>query len=63
MRKAWWLPIAVLVLLSFDVWSWRRHTPMLWFWFMPAWMWHVAVVTALFSLAFAVVARYGWREA
>ncbi len=60
MRKIWWLPFAVLVLLSFDVWSWRQNTPMLWF--MPAWMWHVAAVTALFSLAFVAVARYGWRE-
>lgn len=60
MRKAWWLPLAVLVLLSFDVWNWRQDTPMLWF--MPAWMWHVAVVTALFSLAFLVLARYSWRE-
>jgi hypothetical protein len=60
MRKAWWLPVAVLVLLSFDVWNWNQNEPILLF--LPAWMWHVAVVTFLFSLAFYLVARYEWRE-
>ncbi len=59
MSKAWWLPVAVLVLLSFDIWNWHQDTLLL---FMPGWMWHVATVTALFSLAFYLVARYGWRD-
>ncbi len=59
MKHAWLLPVAVLILLSFDPWNWH-HEALLWF--MPGWMWHVATVTALFSLAFYLVARYGWRE-
>lgn len=59
MRKIWWLPVAVLVVLSLDVWNWGQSRMLL---FLPGWMWHVVAVTALFSLAFFIIARYEWRD-
>ena len=59
-RWLWWLLFGALALLSMDFWNWGKERPIIIF--LPFWAWYVMTLTLIFSLSFALFAKYEWRE-
>jgi len=59
-RWLWWLLFGALALLSMDFWNWEKEGPIIIF--LPLWVWYVMVLTLVYALAFALFAKYEWRE-